>query len=125
MFLAAAENDLMEILSGEFAEDVIFRRGGISYNVKGIFDETFLLIDESGAAVQSNYPRVSVFGKNIESYFGTELKEENGFELIVKNKIFLIRHVERDGTGSFVIPLRFYADNFLNLQSELETELSG
>lgn len=109
-FLAAIENELKEILNAEFSEVVIFRRGSVVFETRGIFDETFLLVDENGAAVQSNYPRVSVFGDEIESFFSTELREENDFEIIIRNKIFLIRHVERDGSGCYVIPLRFYED---------------
>jgi hypothetical protein len=105
-FASQLQDDLSSILTGEFSQAAIFNYGSLSFEALGIYDETFLLIDGDGTAVQSKHPRISVYYKTIEDDLVTELKENNDIIINVKNKDYKIKYVEKDGQGLAMIELK-------------------
>jgi hypothetical protein len=113
-------------MAGEFNTKAVFEYGSVSYEADCIFDRTFLLIDEEGAAVQSRYPRITVVQDDIEDALGVEIEEGLGIDITVNNRNYTIRHVEPDGQGLMMIPLRLEEKTVeTNLQSELEVLIYG
>jgi len=94
-----AEKDLRLIMAGEFSEKVIFYLDSDQKVFDGIFDKTFLMIDNDGASIQSKAPQFSVFIAEIDQYFGFEISENDNINLLIRGVMYKIGYIERDGSG--------------------------
>lgn len=98
-FLTDVVRELFEIVSAEFSQPAEISVGTLTFSISGIFDKTFLTVDNEGAAVQSNFPQIGVFIKTIDDSLGHELSEDDNPVLTTGGESYEIAYIERDGTG--------------------------
>jgi len=97
-FLDDVENELRSIVGGEFSTSFEFMLGSDSMTVNGIFDKTYLTVDNDGNQIMSNNSQCGVFIKDIEDTLG-EINVDDLPIAIINNTEYLVTNIERDGTG--------------------------
>ena len=60
-FLDEVNNDTRPIMSAEFSEPAIISDGVTPLPLNGIYDETFITVDEKGVEVMSLHLRISFY----------------------------------------------------------------
>ena len=105
-FLDALNNETQQIMSAEFSEPAIISDGATPLSLNGIYDETFITVDDKGVEVMSLHPRISFYKDAIESEFGT-IKDDitDKWTVEVRGKTYRIKTVEPDGVHMVIMEL--------------------
>jgi len=112
-FLDDIDNDLRSILGAEFSITFSLQVGSLNYaDLKGIFDETFLDVDNEGAPIQSDLSQLSFYVKTIDDSLTHELSEEDEAIFTIQGKEYIINHIERYGEGQGRVILKKKAELF-------------
>ncbi len=98
-FLDDTYEDAQQIIGGEFTESVLIAVDEVSEIFDGIFDETFLAVEQDGYEYQSDFPRVEIDIKKVNDFFGQELEEGPNTFITIRGKKYRIKKVLPDGTG--------------------------
>ncbi len=103
-------NDLRSILAAEFTDSAsITVNTGVNLPaVAGIFDATFLDVDEAGAPIQSTFQQFGCHIGDIDAALGFDISEDNTRDIIIDSEKYRLDHVERDGTGFGRLILKFF-----------------
>lgn len=110
--LADIDKDTRLLTGGEFSEVASFTFP-FTFTINGIFDETYSEVDsETGAAVMSKNPRLTVAQTELEEKAGQEIDEdpENGWELSVRGSKYFVQSPQSDGAGLLLLDLMSIPD---------------
>lgn len=93
------ENELRDILAGEFSMSFTLIYNSIEYEFSGIYDKTYLEIDNEGASVMSNNPQIGVPINFIYEMLGETIDLELKPTIIINEKTYTLKSIEDDGQG--------------------------
>jgi len=97
-------DELKQMIEGEFSESIILETPSVSITTSGIYDQIYEQVDpETGAVVMSNNPRVSIYSVEILEAI-TEIEE--GWIVIARGKRHRIKTVQNDGAGIIILELK-------------------
>ena len=108
-FAEDVDDDLRSILAAEFNTTANITANNVNLPaVDGIFDSTFLDIDEDGAPIQTTQPQFGCFVEDIDAAIGEEISEDNTDSIIIEGVKYRVDHVERGGVGLGRIILKLF-----------------
>lgn len=100
MFRAVIEEDFKAMLNGEFSEEVIISNGTTSQTVKGVFDNTYQIVDPSTQAVMiSGKPRVTIWKADVP------FTVKQGQSVTARNRTYKIVDIQDDKEGAVTLYL--------------------
>lgn len=99
------DDELKNMMEGEFSEDFALETPFSNFTVKGFFDQTYEQVDpDTGAIIVSNSPRISVY--SVELLAQIE-KVEEGWIVIARGKRYRIKDPPHDdGAGILTMELK-------------------
>jgi len=106
-FLSDIDQELKDILSGEFTEPATLMVGSVVINFTGIFDKTSIGVDiNSGAPMVSDNPQIGCHIDTINQTLGYNLKEEHNAIIDIRTVNYNVKRINYDGTGYATIILK-------------------
>ena len=119
-FLDEVDNDLRDILQGEFSEDLTLiytnpaTKDELRIDLKGIFDRTFMEVIGEGVTVSSRSSRVSISKTDLDNaittpFQGIDITEDDptDWTATIRGINFILRDkAESDGVGILTLYLK-------------------
>jgi len=106
-FLTDVDQELKDILAGEWSEPATIVAGSTTINTTGIFDKTSLDVNSQGEAVVTNQPQIGLHIDYVDGVLGHELTEADNALITIRSVQYKLRKPpERDGTGFAVLKLK-------------------
>lgn len=105
-FLESVDNETQQIMSAEFSEPATISDQTINLDINGIYDETFITVEDGDIEVMSSWPRISFYKDEIETAFGA-IKDDitDGWTVAVRGKTYRIKTIEPDGIHMLIMEL--------------------
>ncbi len=100
-FRELLDSDYREMIEGDFSESVTISDGaGQEASIRGLFEKSYLEVNpDTGAAVMSTKPRVSVWPS------GIAFTIRQGHTVMAGGKSYRVRELQPDGQGCVVLYL--------------------